>query len=74
MTWVPDRRFVLGGHRLVTKAFAVLGTMRPIFEPELPKAGRETTTTVKKVVSGRVSKRSLRSNRQSRSDSMYMAL
>jgi hypothetical protein len=43
---------------MVTKAFAVIGTMNQIIQP---KREEKKTTPVKKVASGRVSKRSNRS-------------
>lgn len=58
VTWFPDPDEPLGGRRMVTKAFAVIGTMNPII---LPKRGEKKATPANKVASGRVSKRSNRS-------------
>lgn len=58
VTWFPDFDEPLGGRRLVTKAFAVIGAMNLITQP---KRGKKKPTHTKKVASGRVSKRSNRS-------------
>jgi len=55
VTWFPDNDEPLGGRRLVTKAFAVIGTMNRITQPD---RGEKKSTHTNRVASGRVSKRS----------------
>ena len=59
---------------MVTRAFAVIGSMHPIFEPRLPERKEERLARVKKVTSGRVSKRSSQLDVRYSLRSAYMAL
>lgn len=58
---------------MVTKAFAVIGSMHPIPEPRLPER-KERLARVKEVTAGRVAKRSSQLNGRYSLRSDYMAL